>query len=112
MTTIEISEAMTPDQIIKALRKQAPELVKDEPVTIAPARAPAAHRSPRYQPAEAEPLLTPAEVAVMFRCDPKTVTRWAKAGKLTSIRTLGGHRRYRETEVRALLAGVPQSRSE
>src|SRR5216683_3045784 len=53
---------------------------------------------------EAEPLLTPAEVATMFRVDPKTVTRWAKAGKLTSIRTLGGHRRYRETEVRALLA--------
>ena len=51
-----------------------------------------------------EPLLTPAEVASMFRVDPKTVTRWAKAGKLTSIRTLGGHRRYREAEVRGLLA--------
>ena len=38
----------------------------------------------------------------MFRVDPKTVTRWAKAGKLTSIRTLGGHRRYRETEVRVV----------
>ena len=61
---------------------------------------------------EAEPLLTPAEVATMFRVDPKTVTRWAKAGKLTSIRTLWGHRRYRETEVRALLAGIPQQRSE
>ena len=59
---------------------------------------------------EAEPLLTPAEVATMFRVDPKTVTRWAKAGKLTSIRTLGGHRRYREAEVRALLAGIPAQR--
>ena len=56
---------------------------------------------------ESEPLLTPSEVAKMFRVDPKTVTRWAKAGKLTSIRTLGGHRRYREREVRALLAGEP-----
>ena len=56
-----------------------------------------------------ESLLTPAEVAVMFRVDPKTVTRWAKAGKLSSIRTLGGHRRYREIEVRDLLAGIPQS---
>ena len=55
---------------------------------------------------EAEPLLTPAEVAQMFRVDPKTVTRWARAGKLTSIRTLGGHRRYREAEVRELLAGL------
>jgi excisionase family DNA binding protein len=48
-------------------------------------------------------LLTPAEVAAMFRVDPKTVTRWAKAGKLSSIRTLGGHRRYWESEVRQLL---------
>ena len=58
---------------------------------------------------ETEALLTPAEVATMFRVDPKTVTRWAKAGKLTSIRTLGGHRRYRESEVRQLLQGtIPQ----
>jgi excisionase family DNA binding protein len=55
---------------------------------------------------EVEKLLTPAEVASLFRVDPKTVTRWAKAGKLNSIRTLGGHRRYREAEVRALLSGV------
>ena len=52
---------------------------------------------------DAEVLLTPAEVAALFRVDPKTVTRWAQAGKLTSIRTLGGHRRYRESEVRDLL---------
>jgi excisionase family DNA binding protein len=62
------------------------------------------------RPTESEPLLTPAEVAAMFRVDPKTVTRWAKAGKLSSIRTLGGHRRYRETEVRELLAGIPGQR--
>ena len=55
---------------------------------------------------EVESLLTPAEVASLFRVDPKTVTRWAKAGKLNSIRTLGGHRRYREVEVRALLTDV------
>jgi len=55
------------------------------------------------RPTEQEVLLTPAEVAKMFRVDPKTVTRWAKAGKLTAIRTLGGHRRYRRSEVQALL---------
>jgi excisionase family DNA binding protein len=55
------------------------------------------------RPPEQEVLLTPAEVAKMFRVDPKTVTRWAKAGKLTAIRTLGGHRRYRRSEVQALL---------
>jgi len=52
---------------------------------------------------DAERLLTPAEVAAMFRVDPKTVTRWAQDGRLTSVRTLGGHRRYRESEVLALL---------
>jgi excisionase family DNA binding protein len=58
---------------------------------------------------EPGPLLTPSEVAALFRVDPKTVTRWAKSGKLTSIRTLGGHRRYRESEIRRLLGGpLPQ----
>ena len=55
---------------------------------------------------EAEALLTPGEVAALFRVDPKTVTRWARAGKLASLRTLGGHRRYRESEVRGLLGGA------
>jgi excisionase family DNA binding protein len=59
---------------------------------------------------KAEPLLTPAEVATMFRVDPKTITRWAKAGKLTSARTLGGHRRYREHEIRELIAASSQER--
>jgi len=63
------------------------------------------------RPDNAQTLLTPAEVAALFRVDPKTVTRWAKAGKLTSIRTLGGHRRYLESEVKLLLDGsVPQQR--
>ena len=50
-------------------------------------------------------LLTPGEVATLFRVDPKTVTRWASAGRIGSIRTPGGHRRFRESEVRALLRG-------
>ena len=56
-----------------------------------------------------EVLLTPSEVATLFRVDPKTVTRWAKAGKLTSIRTLGGHRRFKESEVKALLTATNNS---
>lgn len=55
----------------------------------------------------AEPMYTPAEVAAMWGVNVKTVTRWAQAGKLTSIRTLGGHRRYRESEIKALLNGTP-----
>jgi excisionase family DNA binding protein len=50
-----------------------------------------------------ERLLTPGEVAALFRVDPKTVTRWAAAGRIHSIRTPGGHRRFLESEVRALL---------
>lgn len=57
--------------------------------------------------AERGRLLTPGEVAMLFRVDPKTVTRWAAAGRISSIRTPGGHRRFRESEVRALLEGGP-----
>jgi excisionase family DNA binding protein len=49
-------------------------------------------------------LLTPSEVAALFRVNPKTVTRWARAGKITAIRTLGGHRRFRASEIRRYLA--------
>ena len=48
-------------------------------------------------------LMTPAEVAELFRVDPKTVTRWADAGKISAVRTLGGHRRYQRDQVLALL---------
>ena len=59
------------------------------------------------QPADtAEHLLTPGEVASLFRVDPKTVTRWASAGRIGSIRTPGGHRRFRESEVRNMLASL------
>jgi excisionase family DNA binding protein len=51
-------------------------------------------------------LLTPAEVARLFRVNPKTVTRWARAGKLTAIRTLGGHRRFRASEIQRCLEAV------
>jgi excisionase family DNA binding protein len=61
---------------------------------------------------QADQLLTPAEVAKLFRVDPKTVTRWAKAGKLSSIRTLGGHRRYRKQEITSALEGGITSTSE
>jgi excisionase family DNA binding protein len=63
-----------------------------------------------------ERLLTPGEVAALFRVDPKTVTRWAAAGRIHSIRTPGGHRRFLESEVRALLTQLsnesPVSRSD
>lgn len=61
---------------------------------------------------EPEELLTPSEVAAMFRVNPKTVTRWARSGKISAIRTLGGHRRFKATEIRKFLdqveGGPPQ----
>lgn len=51
----------------------------------------------------ADPLLTPAEVARLFRVDPKTVTRWCKAGRIAGIKTPGGHHRFRESDVRRML---------
>ena len=51
-----------------------------------------------------EHLLTPADVAALVFVDPKTVSRWASAGKISATRTLGGHRRFRESDVQALLS--------
>jgi excisionase family DNA binding protein len=53
--------------------------------------------------AEQSDLLTPAEVAEIFRVNSKTVSRWAQSGKLSVVRTLGGHRRFRRSEVEAQL---------
>jgi excisionase family DNA binding protein len=61
--------------------------------------APTINRAP-------ETLLTPGQVAALFHVDPKTVTRWAHAGRLGSLRTPGGHRRFRESEVLQLLASL------
>jgi len=44
-------------------------------------------------------LLLPNEVAAMLRVDARTVTRWARSGKLRYIRTPGNHRRYEAAQV-------------
>jgi excisionase family DNA binding protein len=65
--------------------------------------------SPQDSPASSDAdvtkvdLMTPEEVAKLFRVDPKTVTRWAARGRLRSTRTPGGHRRFRREHVAALL---------
>ncbi|MCU1457520.1 MAG: BldC family transcriptional regulator [Actinomycetia bacterium] len=60
------------------------------------------------QPSPDDALLTPSEVAAMFRVNPKTVTRWARAGKISAIRTLGGHRRFRAAEIHRFLEQVDE----
>lgn len=55
------------------------------------------------QPEPGEKLLIPAEVGRLFRVNPKTVTRWVLLGKIGATKTLGGHHRFHEAEVRKLL---------
>jgi excisionase family DNA binding protein len=64
---------------------------------------------PQNNGPEPEQLLTPSEVAAMFRVNPKTVTRWARAGKISAIRTLGGHRRFKASEIRKFLEQVDEA---
>ena len=77
--------------LVSAAERSTSELARQEADDESPSG------SPLTGPADR--LLTPAEVATLFRVDPKTITQWAKAGRLTSIRTAGGHRRYQESEV-------------
>ena len=58
----------------------------------------AAPTAPRY--------LRAAEVADLLHVSPKTVSRWAQEGKLPVLKTLGGHRRYPEAEIRKLAEGL------
>jgi excisionase family DNA binding protein len=55
-------------------------------------------------PTPIEPrYLRTAQVADLLHVSPKTVSRWAQEGRLPYLRTLGGHRRYPDAEIRALL---------
>ena len=56
----------------------------------------------RRAPASKATYLLPSEVAEVLLVSPKTVTRWAKEGKLASRRTLGGHRRYARADIESL----------
>ena len=57
---------------------------------------------------EAPSYLLPAEVAELLSVSPKTVSRWAKEGKLPFMKTLGGHRRYPEAQIRQLIEELRQ----
>jgi excisionase family DNA binding protein len=65
------------------------------------------HQRTRPVP-DAEPFLYPAQVADLLHVSPKTIARWAKQGRLSYQRTLGGHRRYPEQAIRELAASLTQ----
>lgn len=54
-------------------------------------------------------VLTPAEVAELFRVTPDAVRQWADDGKLASFRTPGGQRRFHRADVDAFIVGVSES---
>ena len=53
-----------------------------------------------------EPVLTTGQAAALLRCSDRTIRKWADDGKILAIRTLGGHRRFRESEVMQLLKSL------
>ena len=58
--------------------------------------------------AELEEFIRPAEAAKLLHVSPQTITRWAKEGRIGYVVTLGGHRRFRTSEVQRLAgAEVP-----
>jgi excisionase family DNA binding protein len=68
------------------------------------------NQSPRPAPSTAT-FLYPGEVAALLHVSPKTISRWAKDGKLPFLRTLGGHRRYPEHAIRELAASLVGERA-
>jgi excisionase family DNA binding protein len=71
------------------------------PAPSTPAPAPAVAAGPGG--AHTGPYLLASEVAAIMHVSPKTVSRWAKEGKLPHLKTLGGHRRYPERAIRAMV---------
>jgi excisionase family DNA binding protein len=55
-------------------------------------------------PTTEDRLLTPSEVAAMYRVARRTVQRWARTGQVGATRTPGGQWRVYEADVRAILA--------
>jgi excisionase family DNA binding protein len=61
---------------------------------------------------QAPAYLLPSQVGDLLHVSPKTVNRWAQEGKLPFTRTLGGHRRYPEAEIRQLVATLTERPSQ
>ncbi|HEX9697221.1 MAG TPA: helix-turn-helix domain-containing protein [Actinomycetota bacterium] len=54
-------------------------------------------------------FLRTSEVALMLQVSPKTVSRWAKEGRLPYMATLGGHRRFPKSEIERLTEDLNRS---
>ena len=48
---------------------------------------------------DAKHLLTPKHAAAILQITPRTLARWAQSGRIGAAKTVGGHRRYRTSEI-------------
>ena len=103
MVTRLAAEGLTPpgsnlnksSEIVQMLRNVTNAIV----LSMGPADAPLASRKPR--------LLKRWEVAELLGVSPNTVSRWAREGRLPSVLTLGGHRRFASEDVEKLVRRGP-----
>lgn len=56
--------------------------------------------------ARREKYLRTSEVALKLQVSPKTVSRWAKEGRLPYLATLGGHRRFPAAAIEELMGNL------
>ena len=84
-----------------------PELTSQMP-RVAPASPIRAMGGEKSYGTEPHQLLRSHEVAVMFDVTERTVINWAASGKLPSLRTIGGHLRFRRDDVMRLLSGATE----
>ena len=62
-------------------------------------------RHPRHAPEVEAHWITLGQACQLLGVNESTLRRWADAGQVRSFRTPGGHRRFSEEDLRALMAG-------
>ncbi len=95
---VQLSQLRRPVEAVEpvAMLRQVP---KNGPVSAGRGRSSAST-------GDAPQLLRSHEVATIFDVTERTVINWAAAGKLPSLRTIGGHLRFRRDDVMRLLSGA------
>jgi excisionase family DNA binding protein len=48
-------------------------------------------------------LLRTSDVAALFHVSERTISDWARRGRIPSVQTPGGHRRYPAAEIRRIM---------
>lgn len=96
---------------LAGIRRPTPAFTRADlaaPIPRVGAPAPARSNGSDKHGAEPHQLLRSHEVAVMFDVTERTVINWAASGKLPSLRTIGGHLRFRRDDVMRLLSGASE----